>query len=510
LQDITERKKAEEMLKESESKLKALFELLPIGVSITDKERNILDANLALENILDLTRSDLLKETQKTRKYLRPNGTEMPAEEFPSARALKDEGSIHNSEIGVIKEDGSTIWTDVSAISLPFSDGQVVITTRDITERKRAEEVLKKAHGSLEERVKERTAELEESYKLLLENERRLSEAQKMAHIGIWDWDLATDEMYWSDEMCRIFGHNSQKFCSSYNEVLNSTHPDDRDYADNAVKIALKGKPFDIDHRIVLADGTDRVVHAQGEVVFDEKNSPIRMRGTVQDITERKKVEVALANAEEARKKEIHHRIKNNLQVISSLLDLQAEKFRDKEVLEALRESQNRVFSMSLIHEELYKGEGTDTLDFPSYLRKLAENLFQTYSLNSKNVCLRMYLEENAFFNMDIAVPLAIIVNELVSNSLKHAFTKEEKGEIKIQLCREEKNKDVYRSSFSLTVSDNGKGIPEDLELGSLESLGLQLVSTLVDQLDGEIELKRSKGTEFRITFNQQKDHKPR
>ena len=102
-----------------------------------------------------------------------------------------------------------------------------------------------------------------------------------------------------------------------------------------------------------------------------------------------------------------------------------------------------------------------------------------------------MDLEENAFFDMDTAVPLGIIVNELVSNSLKHAFTEDEEGEIRIKLCREEKNNEMHKSLFSLTISDNGKGIPENIELESLESLGLQLVNTLVDQLDGKIELKR-------------------
>jgi two-component sensor histidine kinase len=112
-----------------------------------------------------------------------------------------------------------------------------------------------------------------------------------------------------------------------------------------------------------------------------------------------------------------------------------------------------------------------------------------------------MDLEENTLFNMDVAVPLGIIVNELVSNSLKHAFTEKEEGEIRIKLCRKEKNNEIDKSLFSLTISDNGKGIPENVELESFESLGLQLVSILVDQLDGKIELKRDEGTKFRITF---------
>jgi two-component sensor histidine kinase len=143
-----------------------------------------------------------------------------------------------------------------------------------------------------------------------------------------------------------------------------------------------------------------------------------------------------------------------------------------------------------------------DTLNFSEYLKKLVENLFQTYSVSSKNLSLYTDLEENAFFNMDTAVPLGIIVNELVSNSLKHAFTEDQKGQIRIKLCREEINDKTSKSFFSLAVSDNGKGISENLELGSLKSLGLQLVSILVDQMDGKIEIKRNQGAEFKITFS--------
>jgi len=222
-------------------------------------------------------------------------------------------------------------------------------------------------------------------------------------------------------------------------------------------------------------------------------------------ITKRKEAEEALANIETVRQKEIHHRIKNNLQVISSLLDLQADNFNDPKVIEAFRESQSRVISMALIHEELYKEEGTDTLNFSEYLKTLAENLFQTYRLSSKNIHLKMDLEENSLFNMDIAVPLGIIVNELVSNSLKHAFPGRNNGEIRIKLCREGngeyKVEGCKSTNFILTVSDDGVGIPKNLDIEELDTLGMQLVTSLVDQLDGELELKRDNGTEFTIRF---------
>ena len=232
------------------------------------------------------------------------------------------------------------------------------------------------------------------------------------------------------------------------------------------------------------------------------------LKRSIQYSIERRKIGEVLTNIEIARKKEIHHRIKNNLQVISSLLDLQADKFKgrknimDSEVIDAFRESQDRVISMALIHEELYKGGKIEDLNFSPYLEKLTQNLFQTYKLGNTNTILNMNLEENIFFDMDVAVPLGIIINELVSNSLKHAFIGRDTGEIQIKLHREERNnKDLKGSSFILTVSDDGIGIPEILELKNSDSLGIQLVTILVDQLKGELELTRNNGTEFTMRF---------
>ena len=232
------------------------------------------------------------------------------------------------------------------------------------------------------------------------------------------------------------------------------------------------------------------------------------MGATVQDITKTRKAGESLTNIENVRRKEIHHRIKNNLQVISSLLDLQAEKFKDRknimdsEVLDAFREIQHRVISMALIHEELHEGSGGDTVYFASYLGKLVENIFLTYRLGNADISLNMDLEENFFFDIDTAIPLGMIVNELTSNSLKHAFPGRDDGKIEIKLRREgNKNNCCKSTGFILGVSDNGVGIPENLEIEETESLGFQLVASLIDQLDGELELKRNKGTEFTMRF---------
>jgi two-component sensor histidine kinase len=239
-----------------------------------------------------------------------------------------------------------------------------------------------------------------------------------------------------------------------------------------------------------------------------KKNIPIQMGATVQEITKRKKAEESLKKIENFREKEIHHRIKNNLQVISSLLDLQAEKFKyrkdimDSEVLDAFREIQHRVISMALIHEELHEGNGGDKIGFSSYLEKLVENIFMTYRLGNVDVSLNMDLENKLFFEMDTAVPLGMIINELFSNSLKYAFPGRVKGEIQIKLRREENKKDCCKStSFILEVSDNGVGIPENFEIEGLNSLGFQLIASLVDQLEGEFDLKSGNGMKFTMRF---------
>ncbi len=251
--------------------------------------------------------------------------------------------------------------------------------------------------------------------------------------------------------------------------------------------------------------------------IFNTYGKIVAISAISRDITYRKKAEDTLLKIEAARKKEIHHRIKNNLQVISSLLDLQAGKFKDRgcindlEVLEAFRESHDRVLSIALIHEELHEGEGGEALNFSLYLEKLVENLLHTYSLGNTAVSLNIDLEENVFFDIDIAVPLGMIVNELVSNSLKYAFSGREMGEVQIKLSSE-KTEDKLNDNegklsgksteYTLIVSDDGVGIPEKIDFRSSDTLGLQLVNILVDQLDGEIELKRNKGTKFIIKFS--------
>ena len=275
----------------------------------------------------------------------------------------------------------------------------------------------------------------------------------------------------------------------------------------------------EFEYRIQSRDGEIKWVRQVIQKTPEGYGKPGEIQGFVRDITKHKLAEISLENIEDARIKEINHRIKNNLQVISSLLSLEAERSTDPGTLEAFRESQNRIASMSLIHEELYIGE-TDTIDFADYLRKLTADLLSSYRVGNEEINLKLDLEQ-VYVETNTAVPLGIIVNELVSNALKYAFPAGKEGEIRISLSRV-RNHETERKKpedtetapgylneknlpFMLTVEDNGQGIPEWVDFQNTDSLGLQLVNIFVEQIEGSIELKRDRGTKFSIRFSKLK-----
>jgi len=192
---------------------------------------------------------------------------------------------------------------------------------------------------------------------------------------------------------------------------------------------------------------------------------------------------------------EIHHRVKNNMQVISSLLSLQSRYIDDKESFDVFKESQNRVKSMALIHEKLYESENLDHLDMGSYLESLCSSLKSSY-ISPKDKINISSSAEDINLNLDTAIPLGLIINELVTNSIKHAFDPGEEGNIKISMQRK-------GTKIILDVSDDGKGIPDNLDFKNTKSLGLMLVNSLVNQIDGDIYLQNHKGTIFTTKFRE-------
>jgi PAS domain S-box-containing protein len=194
--------------------------------------------------------------------------------------------------------------------------------------------------------------------------------------------------------------------------------------------------------------------------------------------------------------KEIHHRVKNNLQIISSLLNLQSAYIKDEASIEVFKESQNRVRSMALIHEKLYQSKDMSQIDFSGYVSELVINLFSSYNLDSTLISLHQDIGD-IMLGIDLAINLGLIINELVSNAFKHAFPDGKKGNLFISMRRNEQQ-------YQLIVEDDGIGFPMDIDFRKTESLGLQLIVSLVEQIGGEIFLSTDNRTRFEIKFNNQ------
>ena len=211
-----------------------------------------------------------------------------------------------------------------------------------------------------------------------------------------------------------------------------------------------------------------------------------------------KKVKISLQE-KEALLKEIHHRVKNNLQIIHSMLNLQLAYIIDEQAIKMFKESKDRVYSMALIHEKLYQSESLAKIDLGEYITSLTANLFHSYGTTRKAIRQRINVEK-VTLGVDAVTPCALIINELVSNSLKHAFPDswecvQGKREIRVDLCRDTGNR------FKLSVSDNGIGLPKGFEIQKCDSLGLKLVNVLVRQLKGTLHIDTNDRTEFVITF---------
>jgi PAS domain S-box-containing protein len=354
------------------------------------------------------------------------------------------------------------------------------------------------------------TTQRREAEKSLMEYARKLEHSNKLKEelesiinsspviVFLWKYEEGWPIEFVSENVTRL-GYNVEDFTSRkilYGDIV---YPGDLEKVEFelAKNVESGCDVYSSDYRILTRSGEVRWVDERTFIQRNEKGE-VRLQGIILDITEHKKAEEALLQMEEIRKKEIHHRIKNNLQVISTLLYLESGNFSDEKVIEAFKESQHRVKSMALVHEKLYQSEDMISVDFADYIQNLANYLFGAYSVGDKDISLKLDVD-NVFLGMDTAVPLGIIINELVSNALKHAFSDRESGEICICLKKEEKG-----NCFSLSVKDNGRGFPEDIDFRETESLGLQLVINLVDQIEGSIELNTTgEGTEFRIRFRE-------
>lgn len=251
------------------------------------------------------------------------------------------------------------------------------------------------------------------------------------------------------------------------------------------------------EEQLIQKDEQLRVINEKLEQKVEERTLQLTMLNeTLQkEINERKEAEAKIESSlkeKEILLKEIHHRVKNNLQIISSLLNIQADYINDEKLLEIFVESRNRVKSMALIHEKLYQSEDIAYINFSDYITELTWSLFKTYNYSTDKVKLQFKLEK-IFFGIDQGITLGLLLNELISNAFKHAFP-DKSGTLKIKTSRRD-------DSYIFIIQDDGIGLPAGFDRENINTLGLQLIITLVDQIKGNITFINDNGTKVRIEF---------
>jgi two-component sensor histidine kinase len=324
----------------------------------------------------------------------------------------------------------------------------------------------------------------------LRQSKTRLQEAHRLAQLGNWELDLTSNRLICSDEIFRIFEIDKMQFRASYEAFLSAVHPDDRAMVNEAYTTSVREHtPYEIVHRLLMADGRVKYVQERCETDYDQNGRPIRSHGTLQDVTERRLAELRIETAlreKETLLREVHHRVKNNLQIISSLLYFQSKKIRDVEDLAAFREGQDRLKSMILVHEKLYRSENLAHIDFADYVRALADGVRQSYAPIRAKIDLVIDVPSLAL-PLEIAMPTGMILNELLTNSFKYAFPGGHGGMVRICVIPAEE-------AIEILVEDTGVGFPEGIDPERPATFGLQLIHGLMSQLGGRIVFRRERG----------------
>jgi PAS domain S-box-containing protein len=268
---------------------------------------------------------------------------------------------------------------------------------------------------------------------------------------------------------------------------------------EQGLKFAIEKGHFEQEGWRVKKDGARFWADARITALRDEKGNLKGFTKIVRDVTELRKMGLRLEQAliaKEALLKEVHHRVRNNLQIISSLLRLEARSVHEETALRILNETQSRIYALAIIHELLYESKGMQNVNRREYITRISRHLYQSFGVGPDRIRLTISAED-VECPIKIAVPLGLIVNELISNCLEHAFPENRSGEIRVSI------EPVDESESELVVADNGIGMSDDLEVAKTGTFGLYLVNTLTEQLHGAIEFSRHDGVEARIPFKE-------
>ncbi|MGV8120207.1 MAG: PAS domain-containing protein [Candidatus Xenobiia bacterium LiM19] len=555
-QDITTRKKTEEELRshrerledlvqertaaleklnaelqESEARYRGMFENMTSAVAVYEAVDNgedfiFRDFNPTAEKIEQVRKGELLGK--------RVLDVFPGAREFGIFRVFQRVWATGSSEylpasLYRDSRDPGT-WRDNWVFKLP--DGRVAAVYNDVSERMKADEELDRYRGRLEEIVAERTSDLELAIEQRNDSLRLLRDITDNIPSLIYIVDHDGRFHLLNKPLEKLFKVSPGALLKKTRETVLPPEIAEQ-HRNNDIMVFESQKEIEFEEATIEEDGP-HFYHTSKFPLFDRSGSLYALGGISTDITERKKTEAELLKyrehleelvrdrtaelekinteleseiterrkAEEFIKvslrekemllKEIHHRVKNNMQVISSLLSLQSRQLKDPVMQEAFRESQNRIKSMLLVHQKLYQSANLSDINLGSYLNDLITLLSHSYG--KKNISFSIEIVDMTV-DIEKAVPLGLIAHELLSNALKHAFPGEAQGEVRISLTSGE------NSSFTIGIGDNGIDFPDDVDFRKSSSLGLQLVNDLVAQLKGTIEMTRDRGKEFAVHF---------
>lgn len=360
----------------------------------------------------------------------------------------------------------------------------------------RQKTVAEELNQHLRTEIEERTR-AEEAHRV---SEERLALALTGADLGLWDHDLKTDLAFYDHRWAEMLGYSCEEIGPDITSWMTKIHPDDLVVVRQALECHLEGatSSYESEHRLLTGTGDWKWVLSRGKVVERGPNgTPLRMTGTHLDITEAKQAQEKMRASLEEKEvllREIHHRVKNNLQVMSSLLSLQRRHVTDGPSRLGFLDTENRVRSMALVHEQLYQAGNMAKLEVAEYISRLLRHLAASFGDVSDGVTWDTEIDAVSF-EVGTAVPLGFIITELVSNCLKHAFPGNSGGVVRISLKKTEPDR------MELVVADNGVGVPAGIDFTQGQSLGLRLVRIFVDQLGGAIEANGDNGTSIKVTF---------
>jgi PAS domain S-box-containing protein len=473
--DITERKHAEEALRESEARYRSLFQNAPVGIFYSTVDGKEISVNAEYARIMgyaspeellhivnQFTTAQVIFDHPEERAYL-------------IDAALKKVGNWVRTEQKYKRKDGTHILTYLVFRALPEDPGVLEGFVEDINDRKTAEASLRSS-------------------------EERLRNVITSANIGTWEWNVQTNEVKVDERSLALLGYEPGELPNLDMATWQGLkHPDDIEPINERLDEHLQGKTdhYAFESRMRSKSGAWVWILGRGKLVaWDKNDAPLRMYGIHMDITERRRAEEqvrSLLREKETILREVHHRIKNNMSVIQSLLNLQASSLQEPKAAAALEDAANRVQSMTLLYDKLYQSATFDAVSIRDYLSTLVDEIVGTFP-GGASVRVEKNIED---FPLDVRrlQPLGIIVNELLTNIMKHAFVGRDAGSIEVSVS-------TQGEKVSIVVRDDGVGLPESIDFESATGFGLMLVQNLAAQIGGRIRLERGAGTAVVLAFD--------